>query len=91
MFGETVVPQQLRQGKKNEISGSVFKIEAEVLMWEREEFFYCRRKLKQKEECVFMRMIFFGSCIFLKYQRMRNTDNSENKLANPVVKKNILK
>ena len=64
MFGVTVVPQQLRQGKKNEISGSVFKIEAEVLMWEREEFFYCRRKLKQKEECVFIRMIFFWLLYF---------------------------
>lgn len=64
MFGETVVPQQLRQEKKNEISGSVFKIEAEVLMWEREEFFYCRRKLKQEEECVFMRMVFFWLLYF---------------------------
>lgn len=67
MFVETVVPQQLRQERKKrerEISGSVFRIEAEVLMWEREEFFYFRRKLKQKEGCIFMRMVFFWLLCF---------------------------
>ena len=57
MFEETVVPQQLRQEKENEISGSVFKIGTEVLMWESEEFLHCRRKLKQREGCLFMRMV----------------------------------